>query len=77
MKTCPKTFITKKNFRDFLWAQGTYTIVKIQDLEVKIWDGLQASREGFGANWKSLRYIWEGLRVGYNLESNPGEPSSF
>ena len=59
-----KNFHYLRNFfRDFLWAQGTYTIIKIRDLEVKIWDGLKASREGFGASWKSLRYIWEGLRV--------------
>ncbi len=32
-------------------------MIKIRNLEVKIWDGLQASREGFGANWKSLRYV--------------------
>ena len=49
-------------FRYFLWTQGTYTIIKIRDLEVKIWDGLKPSREGFGGSWKSLRYIQEGLK---------------
>ena len=61
MKTCPKSFITSEIFSGIFF--GLNTIIKIRDLEVKIWDGLEASREGFGASWKSLRYIWEGLKV--------------
>ena len=38
-------------------------MIKIRDLEVKIWDGLERSRKGFGGSWKSLRYIREGLRL--------------
>ena len=55
-------------FSYFLWAQGTYTMIKIRDLEVKIWDGLKPS-------WKSLRYIREGLRV--SLKPARGSPAPF
>ena len=38
-------------------------MIKIRKLEVKIWDVLKASWEGFGVSWKGRGYIREGLRV--------------
>ena len=38
-------------------------MIKIRKLEVKIWDVLEASWEGFGVSWKGRGYIREGLRV--------------
>ena len=63
-KNLSKNFHYLRNFfRNFLWAQGTHTMIKIRKLEVKIWDVLKASWEGFGVGWKGRRYIREGLRV--------------